>query len=34
MTAAVAASRDLVLVTHDVADGAAFDGLGLEDWFP
>lgn len=33
MIAAIARTRELVLVTHNVADVAAFDGLLIEDWF-
>jgi tRNA(fMet)-specific endonuclease VapC len=33
MIAAIACTRDLVLVTHNVADVAAFEGLRIEDWF-
>ena len=33
MVAAVAATRNLILVTRNTADFADFDGLRLEDWF-
>lgn len=33
MIAAIARTRGLVLVTHNVADVAGFDGLVVEDWW-
>jgi len=33
MIAAIARTRELILVTHNVADVANFEGLVVEDWF-
>lgn len=32
LIAGVAASRDLILITHNVADFQGFNGLTIEDW--